>query len=258
MPRSVRPERSRMAPRSVAGGGQHRVGRGLVVRANPAARLRGRRRGICAPGRRNAPAASAWPGRTRRRGKGSRCRRRRAGPARGWPHRGSPRSGTRTGAVAAAGATPAVRRQRRVALDQARQRAAIQPSPIVDDSPAHLAGVAGAPRDAREPRHERRFPRVGQDDRLRVALRGQGPGQGPALRPIHPSMAERGVEDAADALHPRIDGSAPRGRQHVDGGVSPRRPEARHQRLGKDRVADPRRRDDEDAIGRRQRGPARA
>ena len=59
------------------------------------------------------------------------------------------------------------------------------------------------------------------------------------------AMAQHRVEDAANAAHPRINGSAPRRREHVDRGVPFAFRETGDERLRENRIADPRRRDDE-------------
>ena len=69
-----------------------------------------------------------------------------------------------------------------------------------------------------------------------------------AQREIERAVRERVLDDPADAAHPRVDGRAPRGRQHIDDRRRVRLAQQRDQRLRQDGVADPARRDDEDAL----------
>jgi hypothetical protein len=58
-------------------------------------------------------------------------------------------------------------------------------------------------------------------------------------------MREWSVDDATNAPYARVDRSAPRRRDHIHVRAAP--VQGRDQRFGEDRVADPRRRDDERA-----------
>ena len=98
----------------------------------------------------------------------------------------------RAPAPAASGSSaPGAARQRGEAIDEARQRLAIEPARVGQQAVAELAHVAGAPRDAREPRHQRRLPRVRQHDRARVARRLQ------VLRRARAARAGRAVPCAS-------------------------------------------------------------
>ena len=141
--------------------------------------------------------------------------------------------------------------ERRVALDEPRQRTPVELACLREQAVARLADVTDALRDAREEGNERRLPRVRQHERARVAAFAQRPAE--RATPSESELAVRGrvVEDAPDAFHARVDGPAPRRRQHVDRLRDAALAQARDERLGQDGIADPRRGDDEDAVVRR-------
>ena len=64
-----------------------------------------------------------------------------------------------------------VQGERTEPLDHSRQSGGIELARVVEQPVAEFADPAGATRDAGEPRHQRRLPRVRQDDRLVVAAR---------------------------------------------------------------------------------------
>ena len=213
MPRSVRPVRSRIAPPRVARGRRSRRRRRACRSASPMQPdVRARRRGISARGRRSARPASASRVRTRRRGRGSRRRGRASSAARRTRSVAVRRSGTSDRRRRSGRRLAGPRRERGEAVDEPRQRLAVEAPRIVEQSPARFAHVAGAPRNAREPGHERRLPRIGQHDRARVALAADSVARERAA--LRPGRARRGrsVDSTMrrDAAHARVDRRAPR------------------------------------------------
>ena len=72
-------------------------------------------------------------------------------------------------------------------------------------------------RNAREPGHQRGFPRIRQHDRARVAVARKLRASARRARARSKrAVRRRGLDDAADAAHARVDRRAPGGREHVD------------------------------------------
>ena len=79
-------------------------------------------------------------------------------------------------------------RQRGVALDDQGQRRLVERAQVVQQPVAHLAAIAGAHRNARVPRNQRRLEAVGQHDRAVVG--GQRLREPPALAQLELAVAE--------------------------------------------------------------------
>ena len=140
-------------------------------------------------------------------------------------------------------------RQRGKAVDEARHAPSCRAGGRRSAGSTGLASVAYALGNAREVRHQRGLPRIGQDERVRVALAAQ--------------LAARAACAAGRSSLPCANGLSmmrriPRMRAYTgahQGGTSTstmrilvRIAQERDQRLGQDRVADPTRRDDQDAF----------
>ncbi len=185
------------------------------------------------------------------------------GPARGKPERAH-----RFAGVGGIGDQHRRRRARRElarhrgeadeAVDQARQRPPVEATRVGEQHAPRLADVADAPRNARKPRDQRGLERV-RAARRRACIRACASSR-PRLRRARrlSSRCSNGLSmTVAYAAHARIDGRAPRRRQHVDDGGLERLAKQRDQRLRQDRVADPRGRDDQDALSHASRSPER-
>ena len=137
-------------------------------------------------------------------------------------------------------------RQRGEPVDEPRQALGVQPARVVQQAIAELAHVARAPWNAREVRHERGLPGVGEHDRAAV-LRGRELGCELAARQEAETAVREGrLEQPAHAAHPTEHRRAPRRREHVDDRILVGLAQERDQRLREDRVAHPGRRDDQD------------
>ena len=135
------------------------------------------------------------------------------------------------------------------AIDESRDSDRVEAAHVVHETVAVLAEKSGAPRDAREPRHERGLDRVRQQDGLSVAAAGEIAGEAPASAEVQHAVTERTRDEIRDLRHAPHDGQNPRGREDIDGGLRGGGAEPREERLGHHHVAHPARADDEDAVG---------
>ena len=136
-------------------------------------------------------------------------------------------------------------------IDHAGKGVAVEPPRIGEQRRARLGHIADSPRNARKPRDERGFERVGQDERARVTRRPQIACQRSPSSEGQLTVSEGSLNDAPEASHARVHRSAPGRGQHVEGRLAERLTQHRKQRLGDKRVPDPRGRDNEDALGHR-------
>jgi hypothetical protein len=129
-------------------------------------------------------------------------------------------------------------RKRGVALGDERQRLLVEAPEVVQQAMAEFAAIAGALRDPRVERDERRLPAIGKHHRLVVAGEGS-PERAPLAEPQVP-MSERQREGLRDFRHAPVNREDPRRREDVDraGGLTLLQPS--QQRMAEDRVADPR------------------
>ena len=140
-------------------------------------------------------------------------------------------------------------RQRGEPVDEPRQALGVQPARVVQQAVAELAHVARAPWNAREIRHECRLPGVGQHDRAGVLHGHELARELAARHEVEATVREGRLDQPAHAAHAAEDRRAPRRREHVDDRILVGLAQERDQRLREDRVADPGRRDDQDALG---------
>jgi hypothetical protein len=130
--------------------------------------------------------------------------------------------------------------QRGIALYQLRMQDFIQPMASVQKQVARLALIAGAKRNGGEERDQRRFPRVGQHVGFGIALAGEAVAKGATGTETEVAVTEGIGNHRSDLVHARQQRRRPVGRQHVDPCVRVIAFEKRQQRLGENRVADPR------------------
>ncbi|MNP08341.1 hypothetical protein D3C76_1004060 [compost metagenome] len=128
--------------------------------------------------------------------------------------------------------------QRHEALDHQRVALFVELADVVEQAVAHLALPAGALGNPREIRHQCRFQRVGQEDRL-VVLARQRLADAPPRGDVQHAVAEREAQGLADFRHAFEDRPAPFGRQHVDFTTRMALLQAMEQRLRHHHVADP-------------------
>jgi hypothetical protein len=88
----------------------------------------------------------------------------------------------------------------------------------------------------------------------RVASSGKRACQRLAFRPLEPAVRKRRLDDPADAANARVDRRAPGRREDVDDRIFVGIAQQRDERLRQDRVADPRRGNDQDTFAHRDFG----
>ena len=140
----------------------------------------------------------------------------------------------------------------RVALGHQRQAFCVELMCEAEQPVARLADEAGAQRDFGEKGNQRGLEGVGQDDGLAVRSLAQGAAQAPARRELDLAVTERRLDDFVDLRHALEHGRGPLRRERVDDGSGKLFFQARKERLGEQRVADPARGDDEDLRHRAQ------
>ena len=133
---------------------------------------------------------------------------------------------------------PLGQRQRAHLVDHARQLALARPE-VVEEADADLAEEAGPPRDAGQPRRQRRLPFARHDQRLAVTAGAQRAGERPL--PGHAQAPPRQVGDDRLA-HPRHvigERRAQAATDHVDRALGIQRPQHLHHRMAAHEIADP-------------------
>ena len=143
----------------------------------------------------------------------------------------------------------------RVALGHQRQALFVELVHEAEQPVAQFADEPDAQRNVGEVGDERRLEGVGQHDRLVVTALAQGAAQAPARPELELAVPERRIDDFADFRHAPEHRRGPLRRERVDDGPGALFFQARKERLGEQRVADPARRDDEDLRHERAQWP---
>ena len=89
-------------------------------------------------------------------------------------------------------------------------RLLVEPARVGQQAVARFAAIADALGNAREVRHQRGLPRIGQHERARVALGLEFARELAPAGEVELAVTERRFDDPADAAHARIDRRAPR------------------------------------------------
>src|SRR6266496_2867126 len=134
----------------------------------------------------------------------------------------------------------------RVALGHQRPAFCVELMCEVEEPVAPLANKAGAQGDSGEERDQRRLEGVRKYDRLVVAAGAEAPAEAPARQEPELAVTERRLDDFVDLRHAPEHGRGPARGERVDHDSGKLFFQARKERLGEQRVADPARGDDED------------
>ena len=134
-----------------------------------------------------------------------------------------------------------------IAIGHQRQLVLVQLVHDVQQAVARLADEAHAQRNVGKERDQGGLEGVGQHHGLIVMLGAQAAPQPPAIGQAQRAMREVGLDDAADFRHARHNGRGPGRGEGVERDAGQALMNARQQRLRQQRVADPVRRDDQDA-----------